>query len=169
MTINILKNIVRQLISLVLPVTVLILIPLVIERDFSIKHIVTLIPGLLFIAIGLTLLIITIFSFIRIGKGTLAPWSPPEKLVTSGLYRYVRNPMISGVMITLLGETISIMSYNLMIWTITFFIINNIYFFLYEEPNLKKRFGQEYLDYKKSVPRWIPRLSPYDPDSGLNK
>jgi protein-S-isoprenylcysteine O-methyltransferase Ste14 len=160
-----LKNIFKQLFSLILPITVLILIPLGIEKKIRIGSIWTFIPGILLIIVGLTVMIITILSFIRIGKGTLAPWSPPKKLITGGFYRYVRNPMISGVLITLFGETLSIMSYNLFIWTISFFIINNIYFLLYEEPSLKRRFGQEYLDYKMHVPRWIPRLSPYNSES----
>lgn len=163
------KNIIKQLFSLILPIIVLILIPLNIEKNIRVVNIWALVSGLFLMIVGLTLLIITISSFIRIGKGTLAPWSPPKKLITGGLYRYVRNPMISGVLITLVGETLSIMSHNLLIWTITFFIINNIYFLLYEEPGLKRRFGQEYLDYKKHVPRWIPRLRPYDSESRSDK
>jgi protein-S-isoprenylcysteine O-methyltransferase Ste14 len=110
---------------------------------------------------------ITISTFIKIGKGTLAPWSPPEKLIVGGMYGYVRNPMIMGVLTVLTGESIAILSFNIFIWTVIFFIINNILFVLYEEPNLEKRFGNEYREYKNNVPRWIPRLKPFKPESGL--
>lgn len=109
----------------------------------------------------------TISLFIKIGKGTLAPWSPTRKLVIRGMYGHVRNPMIIGVLIVLIGESIAILSLNIFIWTVIFFIINNLYFVIYEEPNLEKRFGDEYQEYKKNVPRWIPRLKPFEPDPGL--
>jgi protein-S-isoprenylcysteine O-methyltransferase Ste14 len=106
----------------------------------------------------------TISSFIKIGKGTLAPWSPPRRLIICGMYGYVRNPMILGVLTILIGETISILSLNIFIWAIVFFIINNVFFFAYEEPNLEKKFGDEYKEYKKNVPRWLPRFKPYKPE-----
>jgi protein-S-isoprenylcysteine O-methyltransferase Ste14 len=112
-------------------------------------------------------MIMTISTFIRIGKGTLAPWSPTRKLVIGGMYGYVRNPMIMGVLIVLIGESIAILSLKIFIWAVIFFIINNIFFFLYEEPNLEKKFGAEYQEYKKNVPRWIPRLKAFVPDSEL--
>jgi len=109
----------------------------------------------------------TISTFIRIGKGTLAPWSPTRKLVIGGMYGHVRNPMIIGVLIVLIGESIAILSLNIFIWAGIFFITNNFFFVLYEEPNLEKRFGTEYQKYKKNVPRWIPRLKTFVPDSEL--
>jgi protein-S-isoprenylcysteine O-methyltransferase Ste14 len=136
-------------------------VPLSIESNISIQYISALLAGLMIIAIGLYIMIMTISTFIRIGKGTLAPWSPTRKLVIAGMYRYVRNPMILGVLIVLIGESISVMSTNIFIWTLIFFIINNIWFLLYEEPDLKKKFGKEYEEYKKNVSRWIPRLEPF--------
>ena len=119
------KNIIKQLTSLILPVTVLILIPLYIERNISIKNLLTLIIGLFIIVIGLYVMSITILTFIRIGRGTLAPWSPTRKLITGGIYAYVRNPMIMGVIAVLIGESISIMSMNIAIWAGIFFVLNN--------------------------------------------
>jgi protein-S-isoprenylcysteine O-methyltransferase Ste14 len=160
------KNVIKQLFSFILPVTILILIPLWIESDISVKNLLTFIPGLILICTGLFLLVMTISKFIRIGKGTLAPWSPTKRLVSSGLYGYVRNPMITGVLTALIGESIAILSWNIFIEAVIFFIFNNLFFFFYEEPGLEARFGDEYLRYKKNVPRWIPRSKPYDPDSG---
>ena len=72
--------------------------------------------------------------------------------------------MILGVLIVLLGEALIISSENILIWTGSFFMINTIYFIIYEEPNLEKRFGTEYREYKKHVSMWIPRRIPYHPD-----
>ena len=150
--------------SFILPVTVLIIVPLWIEDDWTIHYGLSLICGLLLIVVGLVVMVLTISSFIRIGKGTLAPWSPTKKLVIRGLYRYVRNPMISGVLAVLLGEAVVVRSQNILIWAGAFFVINTIYFIIYEEPNLEQRFGDEYREYKKHVGRWVPRSRPYKRD-----
>jgi protein-S-isoprenylcysteine O-methyltransferase Ste14 len=155
------KNIIKQIVSFILPITVLIIVPLWIENDWTIHLRVSLIFGILIIILGLFVMMLTISSFIRIGKGTLAPWSPTKRLVISGLYCYVRNPMILGVLTVLLGEALSLGSVNILIWAGVFFIINNIYFIIYEEPNLEDRFGDDYREYKKHVSRWLPRLRAY--------
>lgn len=157
------KNVFKQLLSLILPITVLILIPLSIEDNFSVEFTFISLIGLLLLLIGLFVMILTISTFIRIGKGTLAPWSPTRKLVIVGIYGYVRNPMILGVLTVLLGESIIFKSINIFIWFIIFFVVNNVYFTAYEEPDLVKRFGSEYEEYKRKVRRWIPRLKVYKP------
>lgn len=119
--------------------------------------------GLLLILVGLYLLVITIRSFILIGRGTLAPWDPTKKLVVSGPYAYVRNPMISGVLAILLGESLLFLSWKIFAWFVLTFLINDLYFRLSEEPGLLARFGKEYEEYKRNVPRWIPRLKPWEP------
>ena len=161
------KTALKQIISFILPITVSILVPIYIETNISINQILPFLTGLFIMCTGLSIMTMTISLFIRLGKGTLAPWSPTRKLVIHGLYRHVRNPMIIGVLIVLIGESIAILSLNILIWAIIFFIINNLYFVIYEEPNLEKRFGDEYQEYKKNVPRWIPRLKPFEPDSKL--
>ena len=155
------KYLLKQIFSFILPVIVLIIVPLNIEKNILPHNIFALLAGLLLIFTGLYIMILTITKFVRIGKGTLAPWSPTGKLV---IYRYVRNPMIIGVLIVLTGESIAILSLNIFIWTLIFFIINNIWYIFYDEPDLEKKFGDEYRKYKKSVHRWIPRLEPYKTD-----
>jgi protein-S-isoprenylcysteine O-methyltransferase Ste14 len=79
-----------------------------------------------------------------------------------GVYRHVRNPMISGVAFILLGELLASGSLRLLIWFLLFALANLIYIPLVEEPGLEHRFGQAYRVYKQHVPRWLPRLRPWE-------
>jgi protein-S-isoprenylcysteine O-methyltransferase Ste14 len=152
---------------LILPFTVTVIVPFVLYPDPS-----PYIPDTLFMKIlgvlvgipGLALLIYTIFLFGRIGHGTLAPWRPTRHLVVTGPYRYCRNPMITGVFFVLIGEALVLHSLYILVWAALFFLLNTVYFIVREEPDLYKRFGDEYLRYKEKVPRWIPRLTPYHPE-----
>jgi len=114
------------------------------------------------IAFGLFLMARTISLFAGVGQGTLAPWEPPKKLVVQGIYRQVRNPMISGVLFILCGESLIFGSTGILAWFLFFLWGNLIYIPILEEPGLEKRFGEDYTLYKKNVPRWIPRLHPWD-------
>jgi protein-S-isoprenylcysteine O-methyltransferase Ste14 len=114
--------------------------------------------ALLAASIGLCLSIWTATLFVKVGKGTPAPWDPPKKLVIRGPYCYVRNPMILGVMFMLLAESLLLQSLSIAAWLVVFFIGNSIYFPLVEEKSLEKRFGDDYRVYKAHVGRWIPRL-----------
>ena len=116
--------------------------------------------ALLAASIGLCLSIWTVTLFMKFGKGTPAPWDHPKKLVIRGPYCYVRNPMIS-VMLMLLAEALLFQSWPIAAWLVVFFIGNSIYFPLVEEKNLEKRFGDDYREYKAHVRRWIPRPRPW--------
>ena len=109
------------------------------------------------IAAGLALWWWTVRLFARVGRGTLAPWDPTRRLVVEGPYRHVRNPMISAVAGVLLGEALLFGSTELLVWFGAFLAVNTAYFVLVEEPGLARRFGDEYVEYKRTVPRWIPR------------
>jgi protein-S-isoprenylcysteine O-methyltransferase Ste14 len=102
----------------------------------------------------------TVRLFAREGEGTLAPWDPTRKLVVAGPYRYVRNPMITGVLLVLLGEAALFGSPWILVWALAFFAVNAAWFPLVEEPGLVERFGDEYEQYRRHVPRWVPRLTP---------
>ena len=117
--------------------------------------------GIAGLIIGLYLVVSTVRLFLTIGDGTLAPWDPTQKLVVSGPYAYVRNPMISGVVLILLSESLLFYSFAICIWAVVFACINIIYFILSEEPGLRKRFGKEYDEYCNNVPRIVPRLTPW--------
>jgi protein-S-isoprenylcysteine O-methyltransferase Ste14 len=113
------------------------------------------------IGAGLLLMWRTISLFAREGEGTLAPWDPTQRLVVRGPYRYVRNPMITGVLLILLGEAALLGSEWVLAWCLAFFAVNAVYFPLVEEPGLRRRFGDEYERYCRDVPRWIPRRRPW--------
>jgi protein-S-isoprenylcysteine O-methyltransferase Ste14 len=101
----------------------------------------------------------TMRLFARKGEGTAAPWDPPQKLVVAGPYCYVRNPMITSVLIMLIAESLLLNSWHIFIWFLVFGAINLIYFPFFEEKDLEERFGADYLRYRRNVPRWIPRLT----------
>jgi len=113
--------------------------------------------------VGLALMAGTIALFASRGRGTLAPWDPPRHLVIDGPYRRVRNPMISGVALVLLGEVVLLGLPWLVCWWAVFVFGNLVYIRLVEEPGLVRRFGGEYERYRAHVPRWIPRLRSWQP------
>ncbi|MEK6276700.1 MAG: isoprenylcysteine carboxylmethyltransferase family protein [Actinomycetota bacterium] len=119
------------------------------------------IAGAALILVGLRLWAETVRLFAAVGKGTLAPWDPTRKLVVQGPYRRVRNPMISAVAFVLLGEAAILGSPPLLVWLAAFVLVICIYIPLVEEPGLVKRFGAKYDDYRRAVPRWIPRRRPW--------
>jgi len=116
------------------------------------------------VPVGLWLMAATIRLFAILGRGTLAPWDPTERLVVAGPYRFVRNPMISGVVFVLAGEVALAGSLWLVGWWGLFVLANAIYIPLAEEPGLEERFGESYRTYRLKVPRWLPRLRPWSPD-----
>lgn len=120
-------------------------------------------PGVVLTALGLVLVTWTVALSARVGRGTLAPWDPTSRLVVVGPYRHVRNPMISGVLAILLGEAALFASVTLLLWFAAVFAANAVYFPLVEEPGLQKRFGAEYDAYRANIPRWLPRVRPWEP------
>jgi protein-S-isoprenylcysteine O-methyltransferase Ste14 len=104
---------------------------------------------------GLIILLAGVFQFASKGKGTLSPIDPTKQLVTSGLYRFSRNPMYIGVMLMLMGEIIFVRSFHLWIYSIVIFMLFYGFIILFEEPRLRTAFGDEYEAYCKKVRRWI--------------
>src|SRR5262245_20958143 len=146
--------------SFILPLTATVIVPWTVLGglpsfdDIEPAHGVA--GGVLIVA-GCAILAWTVSLFVRIGRGTLAPWDPTRKLVILGPYAHVRNPMISGVLAVIVGEALAFGDWRLWAWAGLFLSINHVYFVLSEERGLAKRFGAEYDDYKRHVPRWIPR------------
>ncbi len=169
----ILITVLRHLFAIaVLPFTVTVLIPIWIARNnhttFSIAkspgELLVRFAGAALLTIGLALFIASLRRFATEGKGTLAPWDPPKHLVVRGPYRYVRNPMISGVIFILCAEALILRSVPHGWWAVTFFLANLTWIPLWEEPWLRDRFGDPYREYCRHVRRFVPRLRPWQPD-----
>lgn len=118
--------------------------------------------GLVLGVAGLTLATWTARLFLTLGRGTPAPWAPPRKLVVAGPYRHVRNPMITGVLVMLAAESLLFGSWLIAGWMFVFFLVHGVYLVRMEEPGLERRFGEDYRRFRANVPRWIPRVTPWD-------
>ena len=158
-------------VALILPGNVLITIPLFIflstrnsySYDLVSPHNFLFYIAMFFLTLGWLLAIWSVRTFyIKGGDGTPGPWRPVSNLVISGPYRYVRNPMILGVVDLLLFESALFVSIPLLLWAIVFFVGNIIYFRTLEEKELIKRFGADYENYKNKVSMFFPKFTPYN-------
>jgi protein-S-isoprenylcysteine O-methyltransferase Ste14 len=132
--------------------------------DFTPDTLQPVLLALPFAVVGLVLMIWSVRMYkIHGGDGTPAPWDPIPNFVANGPYLHVRNPMLIGVILFQGAEAAYLQSWPVFIWMLIFLVANIIYFPLSEEPGLEKRFGETYLRYKANVPRWIPRLSAWQP------
>ena len=111
--------------------------------------------GLIPLALGIAGLFWCVRDFYVAGKGTLAPWSPPERLVVVGLYRYSRNPMYISVALILTGWAVTFVSPALGIYAACVAVAFHVRVIVAEEPYLAKTHGEEWSRYVSSVPRWI--------------
>ena len=104
-----------------------------------------------------------VIDFGTAGKGTPAPFDPPRKLVRHRFYRHVRNPMYLGMAVLLTGEALLFPAERTAIFVMLIFLIGivNLFVLFYEEPTLRREFGEDYFQYCRHVPRWLPRLRPY--------
>lgn len=132
-------------------------IPATIAVPEGIRITLAVIGGVL-LAGGLALFAWCVALFARVGRGTLAPWDPTQRLVAVGPYRITRNPMITAVAAVLAAETLVHLSPRLALWLLLFVVINQVYFARVEEPGLERRFGEDYRRYRSTVPRWMPRV-----------
>ena len=125
-----------------------------------------LVGGLLLLA-GIAVVVECFVRFALKGIGTPAPVAPTAHLVVSGLYRHVRNPMYLGVVAAIIGQAlllgrVVLLGYGLLMWAVFFLFVLG-----YEEPALTAQFGEEYALYRRHVPRWLPRATPWS--SGLQQ
>ena len=116
--------------------------------------------GLLSIASGVVIYIWCACSFVFSGKGSPIPFTPTKHLVVTGLVRFVRNPIYIAGSLVLAGEALLFQSKGLFIYLLIMFGFFNVHVVM-EEKLLADKFGTAYELYRRSVPRWIPRLTPY--------
>jgi protein-S-isoprenylcysteine O-methyltransferase Ste14 len=112
--------------------------------------------GVLVLIAGAALVVETTTRFALQGRGTPAPWAPPERFVERGSYRYVRSPMYLGVILLVVGQGLLLGREILFLWAAVAWLIFTSFLAFYEEPELRRRFGADYDDYRRRVRRWIP-------------
>jgi len=113
--------------------------------------------GLLPLAAGIAGIAWCLRDFSVVGRGTPAPFDPPRRLVVTGPYRYVRNPMYVSALLLLVGEMLLLEAPVLLRYAAGFFVVVHLFVVFYEEPTLRRMFGESYERYRQSVPRWLPR------------
>jgi protein-S-isoprenylcysteine O-methyltransferase Ste14 len=115
-------------------------------------------PGLVLVAAGAFVVLRAFVRFVREGHGTPAPVAPTDTLVVGGDYRFVRNPMYVGVVTAILGQALLfldpwVLGYGVLAWAVMASFVR-----FYEEPVLRDQYGEQYEDYRRTVPAWVPRI-----------
>ncbi len=148
------------LFTILVPGSVLIVIPSWILEGFpKIQSGAPTPLGVVMIAMGAAIYFRCAWEFAVRGLGTPAPIAPTKFLVTTALHRYVRNPMYIGVFSVILGEAITFRSLRLLAYAALLCIPVELFVVFYEEPTLRRQFGDSYEEYWRTVPRWIPKFT----------
>ena len=121
------------------------------------------VTGIILILASLPVLLDSFARFALQGIGTPAPVLPTRHLVVTGLYRYVRNPMYVAVVGLIAGQALLLGNRTLLFYGMLVWLAFEIFVILYEEPVLRGTYAAEYEEFWRNVPRWIPRLSAWDP------
>jgi protein-S-isoprenylcysteine O-methyltransferase Ste14 len=114
--------------------------------------------GIVIVLLGAAIYFRCAWEFAVRGLGTPAPIAPTKYLVTTALHQYVRNPMYIGVLLVLAGEAIVFRAVVLLQYWGFCFVAVYLFVLFYEEPTLRQQFGESYEEYRRAVPRWIPRF-----------
>ena len=114
-------------------------------------------PAVAVIVVGAAGYLWCLWVFATVGRGTPGPWDAPRRVVAVGPYRWVRNPMYLAALLVVLGETWLFLSLPLLLYAGALAVLVALFVIGYEEPTLRRRFGESYLQYRQTVPRWIPR------------
>ena len=150
------------LFTVLVPGTVLGLVPFALAAGTKGRRIdlgTAYLMGFTLLLPGMAIIIWCFIDFVRRGRGTPAPYDPPRKLVVVGLYTYVRNPQYVGVVLVVLSEAILFGRIFLFGYAVFLAIGYHLFVRFYEEPTLRRRFGEEYLQYCAAVSRWLPHRS----------
>jgi len=152
------------LFTVLVPGTVLGLVPFALTAstkgpriDLATAHLM----GFTLLLPGVAIITWCFIDFIRRGRGTPAPYDPPRKLVVVGLYTYVRNPQYVGVILVAVSEAILFGRMILVGYAVFLAISYHLFVRFYEEPTLRRKFGEEYVQYCAAVSRWLPHRSSF--------
>jgi protein-S-isoprenylcysteine O-methyltransferase Ste14 len=148
-----LKNL---LFTLLVPGTVAVYVPLRLVQDLPPPPLSWQLISLLFFATGGAIYTWCVWDFATFGRGTPAPIDAPKALVIRGLYRFVRNPMYVGVLITTLGWVVRYRSAGIALYAVVLWLCFQSFIVWYEEPTLQRLFGDAYTQYRARVGRWLP-------------
>jgi protein-S-isoprenylcysteine O-methyltransferase Ste14 len=133
------------------------IVPWLLTRwDADDQPVVLRILGVVVLLVGAALVLETTTRFALHGRGTPVPWAPPERFVERGSYRYVRSPMYLGVILLVVGQALLLGQEILFGWAVVAWLMFTGFLAFYEEPQLVRRFGASYDDYRRRVRRWIP-------------
>jgi protein-S-isoprenylcysteine O-methyltransferase Ste14 len=124
------------------------------------------IVGWILIVLGVAAVLWAFAQFVLDGLGTPAPIAPTRTLVVGGLYRFVRNPMYVSLLLAILGQALVLGRWNLLVYAVVVWILPALFVKFYEEPTLVRTYGEAYEEYRRHVPAWIPRLTPWTPPVG---
>ena len=114
--------------------------------------------GIAAMALGAAIYFRCAWEFAVRGLGTPAPIAPTKFLVTTALHHYIRNPMYVGVALAIVGEATLFRSFHILEYAAFMLTAAHTFVVLYEEPTLKRQFGESYEQYRRTVPRWIPKF-----------
>jgi protein-S-isoprenylcysteine O-methyltransferase Ste14 len=114
-------------------------------------------PAAVVIAVGVVLYVVCVWAFAVVGRGTPGPWDAPRRVVAVGPYRWVRNPIYIAALLVVAGEAWLFLSVALLVYAGAMAVIFHLFVIGYEERTLRRRFGETYTEYVRTVPRWIPR------------
>ena len=153
-TLLLLKNL---LFTVLVPGTVAVLIPPSLSPDRLTPSAASAAAASAFFLVGAAVYVWCVWDFASFGRGTPAPIDPPQKLVVRGLYQFSRNPMYVGVLTVILAWAVLFASAMLVIYAAFVASCFQSFVVLYEEPSLEREFGEEYLEYKSKVGRWLSR------------
>ena len=120
--------------------------------------------GVALLLAGVALLVDSFARFAWNGRGTPAPVAPTRNLVVTGLYRFVRNPMYLAVVAAVVGQGLWLGNTSLLLYALAVWAVSHLFVIFYEEPKLRSNFGSEYQNFCHHVPRWIPRVRPWQQD-----
>ena len=134
--------------------------------DFGASPLVRL-AGLPLLLLGGAALLECFARFAWIGLGTPAPVAPTRRLVVSGLYRHVRNPMYVAVVALILGQGLLFGRFALLLYAAGVWLAFHLFVLVYEEPTLRRQFPADYEAFARAVPRWLPRLRPWPGPNGM--